>query len=58
MLLYILCIEKLIVRIKNNSLIKGIVVYAINRYECKAGGYADDICEFIKDYNCINVFFD
>ena len=57
MLLYILCIEELIVRIKNNSLIKGIVVNAINRYECKAGGYADDICGFIKDYNCINVFF-
>ena len=57
MLLYIICIEELIVRIENNCLIKGVVLNTTNRYECKASGYADDIAGFLRDQDSMREFF-
>ena len=58
MLLYIICLEELIIRIKNNNQIHGYVLNTTNRYECKTGGYADDIAGMLKSYECIEHFFD
>jgi hypothetical protein len=50
MFLYILCIEELIIRLKQNEEIKGFVI-------SKAAGYADDISGFLKSINSISFFF-
>ena len=42
MLFYIICLDELIIRMKNN-----------NQCECKTGGYADDIAGMLKSYECI-----
>jgi len=57
MLLYIMCIEELVVRIKNNIHIKGYILNTTNKHECKAGGYADDIAGLLTNYECIEPFF-
>ncbi len=57
MLLYIMCIEELIFRIKNNNHIKGYILNTTNKHECKAGGYADDIAGLLANYECIDHFF-
>jgi hypothetical protein len=57
MLLYIMCIEELIVRIKKNTHIKGYILNTTNKHECKAGGYADDIAGLLTNYECIEPFF-
>ena len=57
MLLYIICIEELIVRIENNNKIKGVVLNTINKYECKASGYADDIAGMLRDRDSVSEFF-
>jgi hypothetical protein len=57
MFLYILCIEELIIRLKQNEEIKGFVINIIKWYECKAAGYADDISGFLKSINSISFFF-
>ena len=57
MLLYIICIEELIVRIEKNDRIKGVVLNTKNKYECKASGYADDIAGMLRDQSSMREFF-
>ena len=57
MLLYIICIEELIVRIENNNLIKGMILNVNNKYEAKASGYADDIAGLLRDRASMREFF-
>ena len=57
MLLYILCIEELIIRIKLNDRIKGYFLNMYNKQECKAAGYADDISGFLQTLESIGLFF-
>ena len=57
MLLYIICIEELIVRIENNNQIKGAILNTTKKYECKASGYADDIAGMLRDRTSMTEFF-
>jgi hypothetical protein len=56
-LLYILCIEELIIRIKLNDRIKGHFLNMYNKQECKAAWYADDISGFLQTLESIGLFF-
>ena len=58
MFLYILCIEELIIRIKQHKSIEGFLLSTYTKREqCKAAGYADDISGFLKSLSSIYYFF-
>ncbi|CAF1017144.1 unnamed protein product, partial [Brachionus calyciflorus] len=57
MILYILLIEELMLRIKNNQNIRGYKLYVLNEREIKCTAYADDIGGYLADHLSISLFF-
>ena len=57
MMLYILAIEELLTRIKQNKNIKGFNIYGFESREIKASAYADDIVRYVSDKLSTQLFF-
>ncbi|CAF1106552.1 unnamed protein product [Brachionus calyciflorus] len=56
MMLYILAIEDLLLRIKQNKN-KGYNIYGLEAREIKASAYADDIVGYVSEKLSIQLFF-
>ena len=57
MLLYVLCIEELIERIKSNNNIKGYKVNVLKSFLVKVSAYADDMCGVLSSFESISELF-
>ena len=57
MILYVLAIEELILRIKNNTKINGYKLNILQEIEIKISAYADDIVGYVLDETSIKEFF-
>ena len=57
MILYVLAIEELILRIKNNTKINGHKLNILQEIEIKISAYADDIVGYVLDETSIKEFF-
>jgi len=57
MFLYTLAIEELIIRIKENSKIKGYSIVSTIIMQIKVSGYADDIVGYVVDDQSVKEFF-
>ena len=57
MLLYVLCIEELIERIKNNHKITGYRVNVLRSFIIKISAYADDMCGVLSNFESIEEMF-
>jgi len=55
-MLYILAIEELLLRIKQNKNIKGFNIYGLEAKEIKASVYTDDIVGYVSDRLSIKHF--
>ena len=57
MLLYVLCIEELIERIKSNNNIKGYKINVLKSFLVKVSAYADDMCGVLSSFESISELF-
>lgn len=57
MMLYVIAIEELLLKINENSEIKGVKIDITKKLEIKSSAYADDVVGYVTDDNSVDAYF-